>query len=52
MLVGPPLIGYLAHAFNLRIAFIAFALSGLMLIPISRNFFRYQSRAEVQPKDN
>jgi MFS family permease len=40
MLIGPPLIGYLSHAFSLRIAFIAFALSGLMLIPISRVVFR------------
>jgi MFS family permease len=42
MLIGPPLIGYLAHAFNLRIAFIAFAFSGLMLIPISKRFFNHQ----------
>jgi MFS family permease len=42
MLIGPPLIGYLAHAFNLRIGFIAFAFSGLMLIPISQIFFRHQ----------
>jgi MFS family permease len=42
MLIGPPLIGYLAHAFNLRIAFIFFAFSGLMLIPISRKFFKLQ----------
>jgi len=41
MLIGPPLIGYLAHAFNLRISFITFALSGLMLIPFSQLFFRY-----------
>lgn len=41
MLVGPPLIGYLAHAFGLRLSFITFALSGLMLIPISRMFFRH-----------
>lgn len=40
MLIGPPLIGYISHAFSLRIAFIAFALAGLMLIPISRMFFR------------
>jgi MFS family permease len=40
MLIGPPLIGYLAHAFNLRVSFIAFALSGLMLIPISQLFFK------------
>jgi len=42
MLVGPPLIGYIAHAFNLRFAFITFAFSGLMLIPVSQLFFRHQ----------
>lgn len=41
MLIGPPLIGYLAHAFDLRLSFITFALAGLMLIPISRLFFMY-----------
>lgn len=45
MLIGPPLIGYLSHAFSLRIAFVAFALAGLMLIPISSTFFK---RAEAQ----
>lgn len=44
MLIGPPLIGYLAHAFNLRMSFITFALAGLMLIPISKLFFSYVSR--------
>jgi MFS family permease len=44
MLIGPPMIGYLAHAFNLRVAFIAFAFAGLMLIPISQMFFAYQRR--------
>ena len=42
MLLGPPLIGYLAHAFNLRISFIIFGICGLMLIPITRMFFNYQ----------
>lgn len=42
MLIGPPLIGYLAHAFSLRLAFIAFAVSGLMLIPISQLFFKLE----------
>lgn len=42
MLLGPPLIGYIAHAFNLRISFILFAFSGLMLIPVSALFFRHQ----------
>jgi MFS family permease len=44
MLIGPPLIGYLSHAFSLRVAFIAFALAGLMLIPISRLFFAFSLR--------
>ncbi len=46
MLVGPPLIGYIAHAFNLRFAFITFAFSGLMLIPVSQLFFRHQKSQE------
>jgi MFS family permease len=40
MLIGPPLVGYLAHMFNLKYAFILFIFSGLMLIPLSRLFFR------------
>lgn len=40
MLIGPPLIGYLAHAFNLKVSFIAFAFAGIMLIPISQLFFK------------
>ncbi len=43
MLIGPPLIGYLSHALNLRVAFIAFAFSGLMLVPVSQLFFKKQS---------
>jgi len=41
MLLGPPLIGYLAHLFNLRVSFILLLFSGLMLIPISQLFFRH-----------
>jgi MFS family permease len=48
MLLGPPLIGYLAHAFNLRISFIIFGLCGLMLIPISRMFFNHKKSLEAQ----
>lgn len=44
ILVGPAVIGYLSHAFNLRASFIFFALSGLMLIPISQLFFKYQKQ--------
>jgi MFS family permease len=42
MLLGPPMIGYLAHAFNLRLAFLAFAIAGFGLIPVSRMFFAHQ----------
>lgn len=45
-LLGPPLIGYISHAFNLRIAFILFAFSGLMLSPISQILFK--SKKTVQ----
>lgn len=41
MLIGPPLIGYLAHAFNLKVSFLAFIFAGLMLIPISQLFFKF-----------
>ncbi|WP_161888427.1 MFS transporter [Pontibacter russatus] len=44
MLIGPPLIGYLAHAFSLRASFVAFALAGFMLIPISQLFFRKEAQ--------
>ncbi|HCN84292.1 MAG TPA: MFS transporter [Sphingobacteriaceae bacterium] len=46
MLLGPPLIGYLAHAFNLRVSFILFAFSGMMFIPISHLFFKYKKSME------
>ncbi len=42
MFIGPPLVGYLAHAFNLRVSFLIFAFSGIMFIPISQLFFSYQ----------
>lgn len=48
MLIGPPLIGYLAHAFNLRVSFIIFILSGFMLIPVSQLFFKHQKKEEVE----
>lgn len=44
MLIGPPLIGYLAHAFGLRVSFIIFGICGLMLIPISRMLFSYKKK--------
>lgn len=39
ILLGPPIIGYIAHAFNLRVSFIFMALAGLAIIPISKWFF-------------
>ena len=48
MLLGPPLVGYLAHLFNLRISFILFLLSGLMLIPVSQMFFSYRRKSKEQ----
>jgi MFS family permease len=47
MLLGPPLIGYLAHAFNLRVSFVIFGLCGLMLIPVSRMFFIHKKKLEA-----
>lgn len=46
MLLGPPLIGYLAHIFNLRISFIFLLIAGLMILPVSRLFFIYKSKEE------
>jgi len=51
MLLGPPIIGYLAHAFGLRIAFIIFGISGLMLIPVSQMFFRHQKLIAGKPQE-
>lgn len=51
MLLGPPLIGYLAHAFGLRISFVIFAIAGLMLIPVSKLFFAYAKTRSSQGND-
>lgn len=48
MLLGPPLIGYLAHAFNLRVSFVVFGICGLMLIPITKMFFKLETDAAKQ----
>lgn len=40
MLIGPPLIGYVAYIFDLRKSFIIFIVCGIMFIPISKLFFR------------
>lgn len=48
MLLGPPIIGYLAHLFNLKIAFLLLLLCGLMQIPISRKFFKLRTAEEQE----
>ncbi|MGC3943519.1 MAG: MFS transporter [Chryseolinea sp.] len=40
MLIGPPIIGYISHALSLRVAFLVFALMGLLMLPISQLLFR------------
>lgn len=45
MLLGPPLIGYIAHIFSLRVSFVLFLIGGLLLIPISQLFFRFQKNS-------
>ena len=39
MFLGPPSIGYLAHAFGLQRAFITFIIGGFMFIPLSKMVF-------------
>tara|TARA_R110002049_G_scaffold309289_1_gene520226 strand:+ start:12534 stop:13676 length:1143 start_codon:yes stop_codon:yes gene_type:complete len=46
MLIGPPLLGYIAHAFNLKASFMLFVFSALMFIPVSKLFFKYQKENE------
>jgi len=46
MLIGPPLVGYVAHAFGLKNAFYIFVFAGLLFIPLSQFFFKYQKKEE------
>ena len=48
MLIGPPLVGYIAHTFGLKNAFYIFVFAGLLFIPLSQFFFRYQKRYATQ----
>ena len=50
MLLGPPLVGYLAQLFNLKLAFLLFLAASLMLIPISRMFFKRNGEQESAGK--
>lgn len=47
MLVGPPLVGYVAHAFGLKNAFYIFVVAGLLFIPLSQFFFKLQKKINV-----
>ncbi|MCV9386955.1 MFS transporter [Reichenbachiella ulvae] len=40
MLFGPPLIGFISEAFGLKISFLFFAVMGLLILPVSRLYFR------------
>lgn len=45
MLLGPPLVGYIAHLFNLKVSFLLFLFAALLFIPVSRFFFRRKEQA-------
>ncbi|WP_396602603.1 MFS transporter [Algibacter sp. R77976] len=47
MFIGPPLIGYLSHAFGLKYAFLILLFCGLMFIPISQLFFKNQKNPDL-----
>ena len=47
MLIGPPMVGYVAHTFGLKNAFYIFVFAGLLFIPLSQLFFRYQKKEEA-----
>ncbi|MDZ7613779.1 MAG: MFS transporter [Flavobacteriaceae bacterium] len=48
MLFGPPMIGYVAHVFNLKYSFLLFMVAGLMIIPISQLYFREVSKQQTE----
>ena len=41
MLLGPVLLGYIAHAIHLKASFVFLTLAGLTLIPLSRIYFKH-----------
>ena len=50
MFLGPPIIGYLAHAFGLQKAFIVFIIGGFMFIPLSKMVFDHLRMWEKSQK--
>ncbi|MGK7397569.1 MAG: MFS transporter [Candidatus Cyclobacteriaceae bacterium M3_2C_046] len=52
-MIGPPLIGYIAHAFNLRFSFLFIALNGLLIFPTALYYFkRHKGRQEIAVSPN
>lgn len=49
MFLGPPLVGFLAQLFNLRISFLVLSLAGISILPVAVRFFR--ARAVVPSKE-
>lgn len=43
MLIGPPLIGFLSHAYGLKLALLFLAFTGASILPISRWYFSINS---------
>jgi predicted MFS family arabinose efflux permease len=41
ILLGPVIIGYIAHAINLRASFVLLTLAGLAILPVSRIYFKH-----------
>mgnify|MGYP000583450232 CR=1 FL=1 len=49
MLIGPPLIGYVAYILNLRSSFIIFLICGIMLILIAKMLFLIEKPSTYEP---
>lgn len=45
ILTGPPVIGWIAHATSLRVSFALMSVAAVMIIPVSRRFFRLNEAA-------
>lgn len=43
MFLGPPLVGFLAHMFDLRMSFFALSVVGISILPMALLFFKFQA---------
>jgi len=43
MFLGPPLVGFLAHLFDLRMSFFALSIVGISILPMALLFFKFQA---------